>query len=142
MEPQLDHAIPQTQIDTLHAGPPAVTGKGVIVGVVDVGALDFYHPAFRDPADGAGQGGLGSTRILYLWDQTLPPDGSKGESGPPTETSVPPLPGFGPVGGPAGPGTYGTEYGRGAIDKDLQDAPPHYRTVRSMLEEAISTAHW
>jgi hypothetical protein len=129
--PQLDHAIPQSQIDTLHVGPPAITGKGVIVGVVEFGALDFYHPAFRKLSDTLGEGGLGSTRVLYLWDQTLTPDGSKGESSPPTENSVPPLPGFGPVGGPTGPGSYGTEYGQSVIDKELQDGPPHYQTVRS-----------
>ena len=39
--------------------PP--TGDGVIVGIVDYGA-DFQHNNFRNPD--------GSTRILFLWDQT------------------------------------------------------------------------
>ncbi len=38
-----------------------LTGKGVLVGIVDSG-IDYTHPAFRNPD--------GSTRILYLWDQT------------------------------------------------------------------------
>ena len=60
-KPQLDVAIPQTQIDTLHSASPTVTGKGVIVGIVDVGPLDFYHPAFR-LSDGIGEGGLDRLR--------------------------------------------------------------------------------
>jgi hypothetical protein len=129
--PQLDDAIPQTQIDTLHAGPPPVTGKGVIVGIVETGPLDFYHPAFRNPGNSMGQGTLGSTRVLYLWDQTLVPDAAKGESGPPTETTIPALPGFFPTGGPGGSGTYGTEYSQAQIDKDLQNFPPAYESVRT-----------
>ena len=98
--PQLDVAIPQAQIDTLHSAVPSVTGKGVIVGIVDVGRVDFYHPAFRRTDDTLGEGGRGSSRILYLWDQTLAPDLTKGESGPP---SHPFLQGFSPLGG----GIYG-----------------------------------
>lgn len=40
-------------------------GKGVLVGVIDSG-IDYTHPDFRN-ADG-------SSRILYLWDQSLPSD--------------------------------------------------------------------
>ncbi|MBI3681285.1 MAG: S8 family peptidase [Acidobacteria bacterium] len=40
---------------------PAVNGKGAIVGVVDYD-LDFVHRNFRHPD--------GTTRILFLWDQT------------------------------------------------------------------------
>ena len=123
---QLDQAIPHTQIDTLHAASPAVTGKDVIVGFIETGPLDFYHPAFRRPDDTLGQGGLGSSRVLYLWDQTLTPDMGKGESSPPTEASVPALPGFNPIGG-----AYGTEYDQAKINKDLTDYPPAYGTVRS-----------
>lgn len=38
-----------------------LTGRGVIVGIADSG-IDITHPAFLNPD--------GSTRILYLWDQT------------------------------------------------------------------------
>lgn len=40
-----------------------LTGKGVLVACVDSG-IDFRHPDFRNPD--------GSTRLLGLWDQTLP----------------------------------------------------------------------
>lgn len=44
-------------------------GKGVLVGIIDSG-IDYLHPDFRNPD--------GSSRILYLWDQTqtgTPPQG-------------------------------------------------------------------
>lgn len=46
-----------------------LTGKGVLVGVVDSG-VDIFHPDFRNED--------GSSRILRLWDQSLdgsPPEG-------------------------------------------------------------------
>ena len=46
-----------------------LTGKGVLVGVVDSGA-DYYHPDFRNED--------GTTRILRLWDQSIPGDPPKG----------------------------------------------------------------
>lgn len=46
-----------------------LTGKGVLVGIVDSG-IDFSHPAFRNPD--------GTTRILYLWDQTANEDSGLG----------------------------------------------------------------
>ncbi|MDE5679522.1 MAG: S8 family serine peptidase [Lachnospiraceae bacterium] len=42
---------------------PYLDGEGVIVGVIDSG-IDYANPHFRN-ADG-------TSRILYLWDQTLP----------------------------------------------------------------------
>lgn len=44
-------------------------GTGVIIGLIDSG-IDYTHPDFRNEDD--------STRILYLWDQTIegsPPEG-------------------------------------------------------------------
>ncbi len=46
-----------------------LTGRGVIIAVIDSG-IDYTHPDFRNPD--------GSSRILYLWDQTAtgsPPEG-------------------------------------------------------------------
>ncbi len=47
----------------------ALTGKGVLISVIDSG-IDYPHPDFRNPD--------GSTRLLALWDQTIPPDPSRG----------------------------------------------------------------
>jgi hypothetical protein len=112
----LDEAVPFAQIDTLHAAAPAVTGAGVIVGILD-SRLDIYHPDFRTAAN--------ATRVRFLWDQTLAPQG--GEAGPPVD---PVLPGFTPVGG----ATYGVEYAQGTIDNELTSfnppGTPAYQTVR------------
>lgn len=43
--------------------PFSLSGKGVLVGIVDSG-IDIFHPDFRNED--------GSTRILELWDQTIP----------------------------------------------------------------------
>lgn len=48
-------------ITPVQSGPAGLTGRGVIIGLVDSG-LDYTHPDFRN-ADG-------TTRLLALWDQT------------------------------------------------------------------------
>lgn len=56
-------------IPSLQTGREGLTGRGVLMGIVDSG-IDYRHPAFRN-ADG-------STRLLRLWDQSIPgnpPDG-------------------------------------------------------------------
>lgn len=57
-------------ISSVQREVPALTGEGILVGVVDSG-VDFYHPDFQNDD--------GTTRILYYWDQTLesgnPPEG-------------------------------------------------------------------
>ena len=56
-------------IRTVQTGRNGLTGKGVLMGVVDSG-VDYFHPDFRN-ADG-------SSRILRLWDQSIqgnPPQG-------------------------------------------------------------------
>ena len=53
----------------VQAGSNGLTGKGILVGVVDSG-VDFFHPDFRNEN--------GSSRILRLWDQSIngnPPEG-------------------------------------------------------------------
>jgi hypothetical protein len=113
--PTLDVAIPYTQIDTLHAALPALKGAGVVIGIVDF-ILDIFHPAFQTASN--------ATRLLYLWDQTLTPQGA--EQGPPTD---PALPGF-----LVGHTTYGVEYDQAAINTELNSANPPlvaaYQTVR------------
>ena len=49
--------------------PDQVTGKGTLIAIIDSG-IDFRHPDFRNPD--------GTTRIAYLWDQTIMPDASRG----------------------------------------------------------------
>lgn len=49
----------------------SLTGRGVLIAVLDSG-IDYRLPVFRK-ADG-------STRIRYLWDQTLVPSGEKSEA--------------------------------------------------------------
>jgi Subtilase family len=112
----LDTAVAYAQVGTLHAAVPPVTGAGVVVGIVD-SRLDIYHPDFRTAAN--------ATRVLFLWDQTLVPQGA--EASPPT---APALPGFTPAGGAA----YGVEYTQAVIDNELNafnpPATPAYQTVR------------
>lgn len=112
----LNQALPLTGIDVVHAGPPAVQGNGVIVGVIDT-PLDIYHPDFRTAA--------GATRLMFLWDQSLVPQGT--EAGPPI---APALPGFVPTGGT----TFGVEYTQATIDAELAAFNPPavqaYQTVR------------
>lgn len=47
----------------VQTGSNGLTGKGILVGVVDSG-VNFFHPDFRNED--------GSSRILYLWDQSIP----------------------------------------------------------------------
>ena len=60
----------QPQIQTQRqSGRYNLTGRGVITAVIDSG-IDYSHPDFRSVD--------GTTRILYLWDQTIagnPPEG-------------------------------------------------------------------
>lgn len=50
-------------ITTLQTRLPELSGKGTLVAVIDSG-IDYMHPDFRFPD--------GSSRILALWDQTIP----------------------------------------------------------------------
>ena len=54
------------RINDIHLGAAplntSLDGDGVIVGLIDAG-IDFLHPDFMNPDS--------STRVMYLWDQTL-----------------------------------------------------------------------
>ena len=53
--------------------PPFLTGAGCLVAVLDSG-IDYQNPVFRN-ADG-------SSRILFLWDQTVEPNDERGFNPP------------------------------------------------------------
>ncbi len=49
-------------VNLVQQGSSSLSGKGVLVAVIDSG-IDYFHPDFRNED--------GTTRILKLWDQTL-----------------------------------------------------------------------
>jgi len=61
---ELNNSVPEIKADVLHEGNPARKGAGVVVGIIDSG-VDFIHKSFRTDD--------GKTRILGIWDQSLPP---------------------------------------------------------------------
>lgn len=66
---QLFQAKGASCIRTVQGGADGLTGKGILVGIVDSG-VDYFHPDFRNTD--------GSSRILRLWDQSIegaPPQG-------------------------------------------------------------------
>ena len=83
-------------------------GKNVIVGIVDSG-IDWCHPDFIDPD-------TGTSRILYLWDQTLSPQA--GESSP-------------------SPYGYGVEYDQNIINSALLTC--NHNLVREKDDEGHGT---
>jgi subtilisin family serine protease len=94
---QLNTSLAETGADLLHQpdGPrPTLTGKGVVVGIIDEG-LDFTLDDFRTSN--------GRTRIAFLWDQKLVPQGSEHSPEP-----------FG----------WGVEYDAAAIDSALEHDDP------------------
>lgn len=108
--PDLDWSAAQVGATLVHTqallGSRPYTGRGVIVGIIDNG-IDFTHPDFRNPD--------GSSRILYLWDQSLMPIGS--EHSPPE---------FG----------YGVEYTKDQIDAVLAG-----RVARSHVRHQDNAGH-
>lgn len=97
LAPLLVTSVPETRADLLHTPDgtrPALTGAGVAVGIIDFG-LDWTMDDFRRPD--------GSTRVAFLWDQSLVAQG--GEAAPA---------GF----------DRGVEYDAAAIDAALKAADP------------------
>ena len=83
-------------ISLVQIPPLNLTGRGILVGIIDSG-IDYRHPEFLKPD--------GTSRILYMWDQSLqgrPPEGYKigqefsqedfnrslAEGGPPLTTDI------------------------------------------------------
>jgi subtilisin family serine protease len=74
MRPDLDTSVAETRADLVHAGTPDIPGlkgNGTIIGIIDYGS-DFTLEDFVDAN--------GKTRIAFLWDQQLTPQG--GEASP------------------------------------------------------------
>lgn len=65
---QLNVSVPEINANQVWAGTPGYTGAGVIVGIIDTG-IDIFHHCFRK-ADG-------TTRIRWIWDQSLTPVGTE-----------------------------------------------------------------
>jgi subtilisin family serine protease len=77
LEPMVEIAGAQANIDLVHMGPPhvpvALTGSGVIVGLIDT-PLDVTHHGFQDPAAPHG------SRVLYYWVQFPDSDSAPGQT--------------------------------------------------------------
>ncbi len=99
MQVELDLALVESRADLVHVGPPGRRGSGVVVGICDSGC-DFTHPSFRRTD--------GTSRILFLWDQSLTPLATEGS--------------------PAGFG-FGVEYTNVQINAALASATP-FASVR------------
>lgn len=56
-------------ISSVQTGREGLSGEGILVGAADSG-IDYFHPDFRNED--------GTTRILKLWDQTVPGNPPKG----------------------------------------------------------------
>jgi subtilisin family serine protease len=113
MAPQLVSSVPETRADRLRVAKPprpALSGLGIVVGIVDFG-LDFTLEDFVNPD--------GTTRIAFIWDQSLTPQA--GEAAPA---------GF----------TRGVEYDADAINAALKDPNP-FSVVRHLPEPASHGTH-
>ena len=63
VRPALDVSTVEIKARPLRIGPSPLTGRNVVVGVIDFG-FDYQHHAFRLSS--------GGTRVLRIWDQSLP----------------------------------------------------------------------
>ncbi|MFO7767345.1 MAG: S8 family serine peptidase [bacterium] len=88
--PTLDLSVPETRADIVHGGSYRYKGSDALVVVYDTG-IDYAHEDFRNDD--------GTSRILYLWDQT------------------------GNTGTPPGGYTYGSEWTKADLDDELDGSP-------------------
>ncbi|MBE5852627.1 MAG: hypothetical protein E7299_06690 [Lachnospiraceae bacterium] len=104
-EENVSFALLKSGILPVQSPPLSLTGQNIIIGIPDSG-IDYTNPAFRK-ADG-------STRILAIWDQTIPS----------SDTSTVP---------------FGTLYTQEEINLALQSEDP-YRIIPSKDETGHGTA--
>ncbi len=109
----LNTSLPETKANAVHQGTPAqpgLRGANVLIGIIDLG-FDYTLDDFRN-ADG-------STRVEFLWDQSLTP-------GPGEQNPV----GF----------SFGVEYTRAHIDAALA-LPDPFTAVRHRPAQASHGTH-
>jgi subtilisin family serine protease len=111
LSPALDTSVPETRANTVHQSPRNLRGNGVIIGVIDVGGLDFTLDDFRKSD--------GKSRVLFLWDQRLTPQ--TGELSPT---------GFG----------YGVEYDNAKLNSAISSSNP-FSTVRHKPSPGSHATH-
>ncbi len=99
---ELDISTVEIRAKPLRSGPTPLTGKRVVVGVIDSG-LDYRHKAFRFAS--------GGSRILNIWDQSLTVRAKRPQD-PFQEAAPPEFP------------TVGVEYSQPQIDKALTASNP------------------
>lgn len=63
-----DDVLTEVNANEVHETPLNLTGKNVIIGLIDTG-INYFHSCFIDKA--------GSSRILSIWDQNLVPEANE-----------------------------------------------------------------
>lgn len=118
LQRELDVSVEEIKARPLHKATPSLTGRGVVIGVIDSG-IDWRHHAFRYSG--------GDSRVLFLWDQALTPK-VKTATDPFQEAAPPEYP------------TLGVEYTQGQINQALKASKP-LDVVRSMDDTAAHGTH-